>query len=114
MRLIDADELWKDITSEMDDCNDVLDIIERQTVVDTSKELICSVNVDTDEVLERLKELGWEPAKHGRWIFSPNHAEGICTACNYKIYGRPYNNTYVIVPYNYCPNCGALMYEVEE
>ena len=47
--------------------------------------------------------------KTGKWIFSPDHAEGVCTRCNYKIYGRPYQNTYVIVPYNYCPNCGARM-----
>ena len=50
-----------------------------------------------------------ELVRHGKWIFSPDHAEGICTMCNFKIYGRPYNNTYLIVPYNYCPNCGAKM-----
>ena len=50
-----------------------------------------------------------EPVRHGEWIFSPDHAEGACTMCNFKIYGRPYNNTYLIVPYNYCPNCGAKM-----
>lgn len=54
-----------------------------------------------------------EPVRHGGWVFSPDHAEGICTSCNYKIYGRPYQNTYLIVPYNYCPNCGAKM-EVED
>ena len=47
--------------------------------------------------------------KHGKWIFSPDHAEGTCTRCNYKIYGRPYQNTYMIVHYNYCPNCGSRM-----
>ena len=47
--------------------------------------------------------------KPGKWIFSPDHSEGICSECHYKIYGRPYNNTYLIVPYNFCPNCGAKM-----
>ena len=51
--------------------------------------------------------------KHGRWMFSPDDSEGICTVCQYKIYGRPYNNTYLIVPYNYCPNCGAKMSDNE-
>ena len=51
--------------------------------------------------------------KRGKWIFSPDHAEGICTNCSQRIYGRPYNNTYVIVPYRYCPHCGAKM-EVED
>ena len=47
--------------------------------------------------------------RKGKWMFSPDHAEGICTNCHYKIYGRPYQNTYLIVPYNYCPTCGADM-----
>ena len=50
----------------------------------------------------------------GEWRFSSDHAEGICTRCQYKIYGRPYNNTYLIVPYNFCPNCGAEMEGEEE
>ena len=47
--------------------------------------------------------------KRGKWEISINNSEGICSVCHYKIYGRPYNNTYLIVPYNYCPNCGADM-----
>ena len=50
-----------------------------------------------------------QEVKHGRWMFSLDHSEGICTVCQYKIWGRPYNNTYLIVPYNYCPNCGSKM-----
>lgn len=51
----------------------------------------------------------FEKRKKGEWIFSPSRMEGICTNCNCKIYGRPYQNTYLIVPYKYCPNCGAYM-----
>lgn len=54
-----------------------------------------------------------EPVIHAKWIFRPDHSECACTNCNFKIYGRPYQNTYLIVPYNYCPNCGAKM-EVEK
>ena len=65
---------------------------------------------DYDEAIkmaiDALKQL---ERKTGKWVFSPDHAEGICTVCQYKIYGRSYNNTYLIVPYNYCPNCGAGM-----
>ena len=50
-----------------------------------------------------------QEVKHGKWVFNPDDAEGICTSCNYKIYGRLYQNTYLIVPYNFCPNCGAKM-----
>jgi len=60
------------------------------------------------------KKIDENSVEHGTWIFSPDHAEGICSRCNFKIYGRPYNNTYMIVPYNYCPNCGAKMDEKEE
>lgn len=59
--------------------------------------------------INSLPTIDAEPVRHGKWIFSPGHAEGACTLCNFKIYGRPYNNTYLIVPYNYCPNCGAKM-----
>lgn len=118
MRMIDVDELWTDITSEIDDCSDVLDIIERQTVVDTSKELICSVNVsmDTDEVMERLKERGWESVKHGRWIencvtpitatFIEAVRESKCNNCQ-KWHTMPYH--YGAEDYEYCPHCGARM-----
>lgn len=56
--------------------------------------------VPTADVVER---------KYGKWIFSPDDAEGMCTSCNFKIYGRLYQNKYLIVPYNFCPNCGAKM-----
>lgn len=60
----------------------------------------CDRFVSVDDIAE---------VKHGRWMFSLDHSEGICTVCQYKIWGRPYNNTYLIVPYNYCPNCGSKM-----
>ena len=50
-----------------------------------------------------------EEPQTGEWMFSPDDAEGICTVCQYKIYGRPYQGRYLIVPYNFCPNCGARM-----
>ena len=50
-----------------------------------------------------------EPVRHGKWIFNHGHAECACSLCNFKIYGRLYQNTYLIVPYDYCPNCGARM-----
>lgn len=52
-----------------------------------------------------------EPVRHGRWIERKSYP-GVacyCSECNYKNYGRPYQNTYFIVPYNFCPNCGAKM-----
>ncbi len=47
--------------------------------------------------------------KHGEWMCSSDCSEGICSVCHYKIYGSPYQGRYFIVPYNFCPNCGADM-----
>ena len=60
-------------------------------------------------VLEKIDALPTVQPQTGKWMFSPDDAEGICTVCQYKIYGRPYQGRYLIVPYNFCPNCGARM-----
>lgn len=88
MRLIDADSL------------ETHEIYEGEWV-----RVVYADDIDNAPTIEA------EPVRHGKWIFSPDHAEGSCTNCNYKIYGRPYQNTYLIVPYNYCPNCGFKMDE---
>lgn len=93
MRLIDSDKIpYTDLNSDMP-----------QSKV--------RVYVAFKERIDEMPTIEAELVRHGTWIFSPDHAEGICTRCNFKIYGRPYNNTYMIVPYNYCPNCGAKMEE---
>lgn len=59
---------------------------------------------------EMIKALPPSPSRpKGKWVFSPDGAEGTCTICQYKIYGRKYQGHYMIVPYNFCPNCGAEM-----
>jgi len=63
------------------------------------------------EDIEKLPSADVRENVRGEWRFSPDHAEGVCSVCQFKIYGRPYQNTYLIVPYNYCPNCGADMRE---
>lgn len=49
------------------------------------------------------------PVVHGEWVLSPDDREDSCSICQYKIYGQPYYSRHFIVPYNYCPNCGAKM-----
>lgn len=84
-----------------------------------------NIKVDKEELLKALAydrnqyEKGYadgqrDAKEHGRWILSPDHSEGICTRCNFKIYGRPYQSSYLIVPYDFCPNCGAKMDEEED
>ena len=64
-----------------------------------------------NEDIETIKALpSAQPEREkGEWMFSPDGAEGVCTVCQYKIYGRPYQGHYLIVPCNFCPNCGADM-----
>lgn len=97
-------------------------IISRLMLVPPAKpEIKCIAKITlTDEQVQEAFEkakneilAAQSERRKGKWVFSPDHAEGICTNCNFKIYGRPYNNTYLIVPYNYCPNCGLPM-EAEE
>ena len=52
--------------------------------------------------------------KHGEWMFSADDSKGICSECQYILYGKKYQWRYLIAPYNFCPNCGADMREVEE
>lgn len=93
MRLIDVDELWKDITSEIDDCSDVLDIIERQPMAD--------------------------PVKHGKWWSVKllddeadfGEVDGAqCSECGYAHESEYWAKTY----FKFCPNCGAKMDGKEE
>lgn len=63
---------------------------------------------DLKEQFEALNEV--EPIKHGRWEFNPKTGKYRCSACKkdetVTPWGRP--------SFNYCPNCGAIMDEVEE
>lgn len=93
-----------------------MDLIDRQAAIDlidagrllSPNEPMWSDN-EVIGFLNRRPTVDAEPVIHAKWICSPDHSEGACTNCNYKIYGRPYQNTYLIVSYNYCPNCGAKM-----
>lgn len=51
------------------------------------------------------------PVVHGRWVSVPHKLARVCSVCNRD---EPYKfaDVYVDV-YNYCPNCGARMDEVE-
>ena len=45
------------------------------------------------------------PVRHGRWKNGGNGLYDTCTACDKEIY--------LAIPMNYCPECGALMREIE-
>ena len=98
MRLIDADALAKAFreASETDDSKNNRTWWS-EALISAAEEVDDAPTVDAVE------------RKRGKWMLSSDDAEGVCTVCQYKIYGRPYQGHYLIVPYNYCPNCGADM-----
>ncbi len=68
-------------------------------------------NQKIDEALSvAIQALKAESIKHGQWIFTPTTGRYRCSACGKADktipWGRP--------PFDYCPNCGARMDEVEE
>jgi hypothetical protein len=96
------------------------DTVSRQAARDAVCEELDSIDHVPQWVFDRLtkkiENLPPSPTPsrpHGKWVFSPDDAEGTCTICQYKIYGRKYQGHYMIVPYNFCPNCGAEMKEDE-
>ena len=99
MRLIDADELWKAITTRIEEYCDLADLI---------------------EIIETQPTVDVEPVRQGHWV-----KDGVayslykCTACNdlCTVAGWadciPEEQMYKA--FKYCPNCGAkMMKEVEK
>ena len=74
-----------------------------------SKELIEASKLPWFPIL--MKELGYEPVRHGHWIDAypkiepnPMFQYGICSVCGYEQSVSKY--------LKFCPNCGAKMDEV--
>ena len=55
-----------------------------------------------------MRELGYEPIKHGRWLPSgKGDCTYICSECGFV------RDAYVLEEKAYCPHCGADMREVK-
>ena len=70
---------------------------------------------DLDDLIKRMPTIEAEPIKRGRWEFNGyyiSELSGIiqvkCSKCGFKTLANGLDD------YNYCPNCGAKMDEVEE
>lgn len=104
MRLIDADELIEKLDPEY-----------KATV-----KLIKKGEAHLDNLAEGYKEVHdliiWsptvdaEPVRHGHWIEDDDGDGRHCSICG-EDYCYAISNCEL---YNYCPNCGAKMDEVEE
>lgn len=105
MRLIDADELERDLESLKQDYEDEgCDSKRIDGIDDCIEEIRCAKPVDS------------EPVVHAHWIpYESETGEGSntykCSSCGgiqIIIYGTPKENRW-----NYCPHCGAKMDEEE-
>lgn len=87
-RLIDAEKLWKAITTRIEEYCDIADLI---------------------EIIETQPTVDAEPVKHGHWekpqrhgvISYDEHAYAECSCCH--------KSQYLARGMNYCPHCGADM-----
>ena len=103
MRLIDADALIPLIQE---------DKIEGETleIIKTLGEGLQAetLNQACDRHIKTINSMPTIEPKHGRWIKHNRYVE--CLLCH-RTWNSDYNDTYA---FNYCPNCGARMDEVEE
>lgn len=68
MRAIDADALWRDITTAFDDCEDILEIIDRQPTIEPEQRWIPCSEKHPDKDGWYLVSLGneWDENGFGR------------------------------------------------
>lgn len=99
MRLIDADAVMEDIKTSMNCLTEV--------GIPINAEFLWG---KLNDALGNAETVDAEPVRHGHWIEDDDGDGRHCSIC-----GEDY--CYIISNcelYNYCPNCGAKMDEVEE
>ena len=102
-RLIDADELIKvldDTLAEQSKDADIRELLQKSLLVGFAK-----------QVIEDAPTVDAEPVKHGHWIEVDTQYidETKCSNCGVvECFNKGWKR------FNYCPNCGAKMDEVED
>lgn len=61
---------------------------------------ICFSEVMVKNIIELMPTVEATPARHGRWTVTPVYIK--CSECG---------ESFMLIPQNYCPNCGARMVE---
>lgn len=83
MRLIDADALKNDILKSA--------VMIDDRGIQTGYEIAI-------ELIKRQPTIDAEPVRHGKWTVTPIYIK--CSECG---------ESFMLIPQNYCPNCGADM-----
>ena len=68
--------------------------------------LTVPIEINWNDIKEKLKEEDWVPVVHGRWIYN-NMGGWKCSECNNQAPFWCMASTQNLT--NYCPNCGAKM-----
>ena len=98
--IVEASDLLKEIPSA--------DVVERKG----THNVVAQINIDTDEILERLKnEYEIEERKRGEWVWmNERKNQHKCSQCGEVAFAW-YSELEDMVEelFDYCPNCGADM-----
>ena len=80
------------------DCTEVA-VLHNLPPVIPPKKVVAQISIDTEELIERIKEEYETTDKVGEWVRQYCFQQWKCSECEYEIDGKT----------NYCPNCGAKM-----
>lgn len=62
-----------------------------------------AIIADIKAHIELSPTIDAEPVRHGKWTVTPIYIK--CSECG---------ESFMLIPQNYCPNCGARMYDTVE
>lgn len=100
-RLVDADELWKQMKELHEKRAEEANM--------TGDRVVCVTWHDAVTLIKNAPTVDAEPVRHGRWIgdiCSECGKDALCDCDKYEIYGTMHSD--------YCPHCGCKMDEAEE
>ena len=96
------------------DANSILDdFLKRYTGMEKDGKLVfaaCEIKQDFADMISNATTVDVSPVRHGRWVEQEKYTFGTmydCSICDNRILDNGHS-------WNYCPNCGAKMDEVNE
>lgn len=107
-----VDIYYRDILEQVKEATDNYIMAEIKMYVDVDKdELIKAMKYDRNQYATGYRNGYADAQKHGKWIWKGEEGDSrwMCSECKCKEYVPTCNGVPDI--WEYCPNCGARMYE---
>jgi formylmethanofuran dehydrogenase subunit E len=95
-KLIDADEFTSELAKAYAEQSKTAGTWEKLITT----QLLAIFSKDVIEVINALPTVDAEPVRHGKWTVTPIYIK--CSECG---------ESFMLMPQNYCPECGARMDE---